>query len=353
MEDENQIDIKFISLAEQFLYSMKITYPEFVYFEGAEVSEKFQKQMHDFLYDIICNMYSNPSVFGFSISEDAFCEQQNSTKAKDILNKTKKKFFEFFKLLLEIGYIGEIEGDTFVVSKENTKKVLKSFVQFEACGLECEETENRLVFRNSKYPLLFPGWKGLSSVKRDNITKARQIFNFTLCKYSDNQIYNAVQLFAKPTGSKAILEKLENYFRNSGYECTNGHICDVEVEWEKIYSKKHRSRMKIYFHSERKHQIIFEFKIPDFQNILYNFKKLEEGLKELVFERAGTCKDCGFCVQTDKLNTREIRAVKVEHGGESFFKCPMYPNLNWSYIDENISSNILKLYEFADRIYKY
>ncbi len=75
---------------------------------------------------------------------------------------------------------------------------------------------------------------------------------------------------------------------------------------------------------------------------------MDSELQKFVFHRLKTCDICGYCTQTDKSGNRLCLALDLSCEGNTLRKCPLYPNLSWSYINESDIDLILRLFEFSE-----
>jgi hypothetical protein len=52
----------------------------------------------------------------------------------------------------------------------------------------------------------------------------------------------------------------------------------------------------------------------------------------------------------DKTGKRAPLTLDLEFNGNKSGKCPLFPNLNWRYIDKKEIENIKELFDFAETI---
>lgn len=108
--------------------------------------------------------------------------------------------------------------------------------------------------------------------------------------------------------------------------------------------------MKAYFNWRKKDQLGFEFRLPQFRQVLHSYDKMDEELQMFTFHRLKTCDDCGYCIQTDKSGKRPCLALDLVCENERQKKCPLYPNLSWNYRSKSDLTNMRRLFELAESL---
>ena len=124
----------------------------------------------------------------------------------------------------------------------------------------------------------------------------------------------------------------------------------AEVKWSKEYSKNELAYMRAYFNWRKKNQMVFEFRLPQFRNMLNSYYDMEKELQTFVFGRLKTCDHCGYCTQTDKSGKRPCLAMDLSCNGETLSKCPLYPNLTWNDMNANDLNRMLSLFELSESL---
>lgn len=343
---ENKLGQSFESLGKRMIYSYLATYPVFKPVTNCGASELSQRQMYDFLYETIEIIYDDLSLINTEEEPDECCEwwQLNKDRPELILRmqKIEKKLIDFFDYYLKIGMLGEATDNTLIISKADMRIQQKTKEKLSRLGLVCDESKDSYVISHSKYSELFPAWKLHCSVPKENIVRSRNMMNFLHGKFCSKQ-YTAVEMFGKICNQEQIAE-LESYFLQKGYTPVNN---EMNVMYEKVYPKKQKAQMQIYYDWRKKNQMVFYFKVPHFTTLIKSYGNMDDELKGLIFERTKTCDGCGYCTQTDKTGKRPRLALPLEFNGETLVKCPLFPVIAWNYTDETMIRIVKKLFDMA------
>lgn len=78
--------------------------------------------------------------------------------------------------------------------------------------------------------------------------------------------------------------------------------------------------------------------------------RMDDELKDLVFNRTKTCDGCGYCIQTDKTGKRKRLGLPLRLKDETGVKCPLFPSFTWGNADESVIGHVKKLFDFAEEI---
>jgi hypothetical protein len=237
-------------------------------------------------------------------------------------------------------------------------------MQLEKFGLTGEAESDAVIIYSNDYPELCSGLKFLSTVCRtaENrdiddpvIKQSITRLMFMHCIF-DKKYISFVNIYGDfRHGSFAQsdkLEELEDYFKSKGF---SNEFYDADFRLHKIYPDKQEGSFNVKFDrlSENRLQLNFNIGVPGFRLLMNHFDEMDDELKEFVLSRTKNCDGCGYCTQTDKTGKRKPLTVGLEHKGEAFNKCPLYPALSWNSLDEKAISEIKKLYAFAeDTFYK-
>lgn len=357
MSVENKLGMNFDSLAKRILYSYLATYPRFILIDDEVASNESQKQMHDFLREALYSIYENPSIIGIEKEPDAYYENwqmdNSNPPLMKAMEKIEKKFFGFLENLLKAGRLGEINGNELIISKKDWSINKATVEMFQKVGIECIITKEQSKLFLSVYPEIFPTLKMFSYKDDINGNKNERMIIFLHGRYSDKN-YNINDFFGELCGNQDELQELEIFFISKGFQLNNirhgAKSRGAYVKWLKEYSNDEKGFLSVFFDWRKKNQMVFEFRVPQFRVMLNSYNKMGEHLKQLIISRTKTCDNCGYCTQLDKTGKRQKLALDLSLNDESFNKCPLYPNLNWNYIDKEELKTIKQLFEFAESI---
>lgn len=354
MKIENKLGQDFDSLAQRILYSYVATYPDFKPIDNG-VSYESQKQMHDFVADTLILLYEQPDLLGVPVLPDAYYENwalNNSNPSLiSSMEKIEGKFADFFEMLIKIGRLGEVNDNKLIIQKEkwSITKPIKS--KLERIGIICEQTKEQSVLSVVKYPLIFTAWRAYSTSDDLKATKISRVIAFIHGRYSGKR-YRTVDFFGKLLENADLLEKLENYLKENGFNYDNFDLNAktryAYVKWIKEYPKKETASMRASFNWRKKDQMMYEFRLPQFRIMLNYFNNMDAELQKFVFNRLKTCDNCGYCTQTDKSRKRPCLAMNLTCDDKTLSKCPLYPYLTWNYINEKDMNNMLRLFELSE-----
>ncbi|MDF2686438.1 MAG: hypothetical protein K0S55_1620 [Clostridia bacterium] len=354
---ENKLGKTFDNLAQRIIYSYLATYPKFIFMENIGANESSQKQMYDFLYETVYNIYKNPSIIGVIHEPDAFYEngQLNNTNPALIksMEKVENKFFKFIEYLYKVGCYGEINNDEFRILN-NDWKINKTIIEvFKQVGITCNITKESTILTVQKYPQIFQTWNLYSKNIDINQDKITQMLTFFHGRYFGKK-YKVIDFFENLSGNRSELNELENYFILKGFEYYNTKVNaktrTAYVQWKKDYSNDEQGYMNVFFNWRQRDQLCFDFRVPGFRKMLKSYNKMNENIKKLVFDRTKTCDGCGYCTQMDKTGKRAVLADELTYNDETLNKCPLYPNLTWNYINSNDLIDVKQLFEFSESI---
>lgn len=355
MQFENKIGKSFDSLAQRMIYVYIATFPEFIPLASDQASKDSQKQMHDFLWSVITGLYEDPTLIDLPIQPDDCYENWmlNNRKPELItmMRKINKVLDSFYTLLIKIGEVGEIKDNRLYVDKSAVRISSKNLTWLGNIGLKNESNKTDTAFWSEEYPEMLPAWKLLSSVAIENPLDSVLLFSRGIFDASFN--YSS-GIYAVLSGNPVLFNEFQRFFEDNGYDYSihdrGKPIVDncASLEWHKEFNAKDGDGMKIRYDYRKVNQIVFELMIPRFRELLLQFEKMDDELKNLAVERTKKCDKCGYCIQTDKVN-RKIIAFKAEYNGETYEMCPFFPAFIWNYIDEKTVSAMKKLLMFAEK----
>lgn len=344
---ENKLGQPFENLARRIIYSYLATYPEFKPVTNCDASEVSQRQMYDFLYDTIDTIYNDLSLINVVDEPDECYEwwQCNNTNPELIskMQKIDKKFFDFYEIFLKMGLLGEVFDEKLIINKSSIKITQKIKDKLSLVELIYDEYKDSYIFTHNKYKELFPAWKLHSGEPKEGKIRTQNMMIFLHGIFGDKR-YTASEMFGKICNKVQIAE-LESYFLEKGYATSNS---EMSVTYEKEYPKKQRAYMRIYYDWRKKNQMVFDFKVPQFSTLIKSYEKMDDELKNLVFNRTKICDGCGYCNQTDKTGKRPRLALPLKYKEQTLLKCPLYPVIAWNYTDEAMINVIKKFYDFAE-----
>ncbi len=344
---ENKVGQPFVSLGKRIIYAHLATYPEFKYVPDCGASELSQKQMYDFLYESINTIYNDLTLINVVDEPDECYEywECNNVKPELILRmqKIEKKFFDFYELFLEMGLYGNVMDNKLVISKSSMNITQKTKDKLLLFGLTCDDTKDSLVITHTSYQELFPAWKLHCSVPKDGKIRTQNMMIFLYGRFGSKQ-YTAAEMFGRISNPEQI-SILESYFLEKGYTVSNN---EMSVVYEREYPKKQKAYMRIFFDWRKKNQMVFEFKVPQFSNVIKSYDKMDNDLKALAFYRTKNCDGCGYCIQTDKTGRRPRLALSLKLNEQTQSKCPLFPALVWFNADEEMISIVKKLFDFSE-----
>lgn len=243
MKIENKIGQDFNSLAERITYSYVATYPDFKPVDNG-VCHESQKQMHDFIGDILLYIYEHTDILGLPNEADAYYENWELNNSKpDLIKAMEKiegKFAGIIEILIKIGLLGEIDNDKLVIKKEKWSITKPIKEKLERLGISCEQGKEKSVLWLSKYPKIFPAWKSYSEMDNGKDTKISRVMAFIHGRYY-GRTYKAVDFFSNLVEDTNLLKDLENYLEKNHFHYDNFELnfktryaC---VRWMKEYPK--------------------------------------------------------------------------------------------------------------------
>lgn len=344
---ENKVGQSFENLGRRIIYAHLAAYPEFKYVPNCGASELSQKQMYDFLYDSIKTIYNDLSLINVVEEPDECYEfwECNNVKPKLILKmqKIEKNLFDFYEIFIKMGLYGDVLEDKLIVRKSDMRITQKTKDKLSQFGLACDETSDSLVVTHNSYKELFPAWKLHCSVSKEGKIRTQNMMIFLYGRFGSKQ-YTASEMFGRLCDKEQIA-KLESYFLEKGYTFSNN---EMSVLYEREYPKKHKAYMRIFYDWRKKNQMVFEFKVPQFSNVIKSYDKMDEDLKTLVFYRTKNCDDCGYCNQTDKTGKRPKLALNLKLKEQMHLKCPLFPGFVWFDTDEEMINIVKKFFDFSE-----
>jgi len=86
MKCENMVGKTFRNISQRLIYGYLCSYPEFQPISSI-VSRESQKQMYDFLWEFVSEVYLHPQKLGLPIDEDDWLGDRQLNKAKPQLIK--------------------------------------------------------------------------------------------------------------------------------------------------------------------------------------------------------------------------------------------------------------------------
>jgi hypothetical protein len=344
---ENKVGQSFDSLGKRIAYSYLAAYPVFKPVENCGASELSQRQMYDFLYETIENIYNDLSLINVPDEPDDSYEwwQLNKDKPDLILKmrKIEKNFIDFFDYFIKIGKLGEAKDNALFISKADMRIPQKTKERLSRFGLICEESKDSYIISHPKYNEIFPAWKVHSSIPEEHVTRSQNMMNFIHGRFGGKQ-YTAVEMFGKICNQEHVAE-LESYFLSKGYTLVND---EMKVMYKKEYPKNQKAFMEIYFDWRKKNQMVYNFKVPHFTALMKSFDSMDDELQGFIVERTKNCDGCGYCIQTDKTGKRQRLALPLKFRGETLVKCPLFPVIGWLITDDAVIRIVKKLFDMAE-----
>ncbi len=352
---------QFRSLSYRLAHGIAATIPPFSPATGAP--EEPQRQAYEFLCSIARRLAEEPALAGLPATPDGAFGDWELFKQKpeliDEMRRQMRKLDDFYGMLLQLGDAATVEGGKLSVEKTTMKVSSKVLKALEALGLASDNRKDRLLLWSTEHPQLADGWKLLSAAAKasDNpgFLFSRAVFNPADAK--------AVEVFRALAVDRNAFGLLETYFNGSGYrlaELREG----MSVDWVKSYGKKEEplkahwaerthGGLSIVYDYRRANPVVYGLRLPMFRELLGRFDEMEEDVKALVVARTKKCDGCGYCTQTDKTGKRPRQIVTVQHGGQEYDLCTLFPGFSfiWTKVDETEAKRMIGLLEFTDRVF--
>lgn len=361
MELDNMIGKDFPSLGKRVLYSYIATYPK--YQEVTALPGESQKQMYDFMKQVLATLYEHPELVTPVEEPDDCYHGWALANTKPELNlameKIENKFATLIESLIKVGKAGEVSEtagiQSMIIPKGNmtVSKVLRE--KLEAFGLNVEQKKDGTVLTSTKYPKLFTAWSMYGKQDDEGAQKITRTISFIHQRYF-GRVYRATdffELFLKDSErGVTAATNLEKFFEEKGFTLSNFDINNktrfAYVKWLKEYPNKEIASMRAYFNWKKEQQLIFEFKIPGFRLLLNQYDDMDEEMQRFIFHHLKTCDGCGYCTQTDKSGKRERLAASRTCDGQTMMKCPLYPWFTWTDLADLDMKLLLRLFELAE-----
>ena len=352
---------QFQSLSHRLVHGVAATIPPFSPATGAP--EEPQRQAYGFLCSIARRIAEDPALIGLPGKPDGAFGDWELFKQKpeliDEMRRQMRKLDDFYGMLFQLADSATIEDGKLSIEKTAIKvspKCLKALVAF---GLACENRKDRLLLWSTEHPQLADGWKLLSAAAKasDNpgFLFSRAIFNPANAK--------AVEVFRALAVDRNAFALLESYFNNNGYKLVELRE-GMSVDWVKTYGKKEEplkahwaehvhGGLSIVYDYRRANPVVYGLRLPMFRELLGRFDEMEDEVKALVVARTKKCDGCGYCTQTDKTGKRPRQIVTVQHRGQEYDLCTLFPGFSyiWTKVDEAEAKRMIGLLEFTDRVF--
>lgn len=349
----NKMGKAFDSLAQRILYSYVAAYPTFQ--PMGESSIEAQKHMYEFMKETLLLLYENPALLSVQHETDDCYEAWELANTKPELYKSMEKiegkFANFIEMLIKVGKSGVIINHQLVIPRTEWSIAKGTREKLEQLGISCEQTKEASILSSKKYPRLFEAWREYSEQDEEGAPKISRIIAFIHGRYTGKR-YRVLDFFFDFIEDPELVYQLETFFEENEFELGNYDINNKTrysyVKWLKEYPKKETAYMRAYFDWHKKNQMIFEFRIPYFREVLDSYEQMEEDLKQFIFCRLKTCDGCGYCTQMDKTGTRACLARVYSCGEQTLSKCPLYPWFAWNVLNEEDVKNLIRLFKFAD-----
>lgn len=347
---ENMIGKSFNSFQQRIVYSYAATYPDFMPAQNTDVSVQIQKQLYDFLYNSIAVIYNNLDILGFKefLPDDCYDGEAAKEKPDVYLNmkKVEKKLFNIYTLIIDIYNKGEIQSKNILIKKSSIKLDKNKIRQLSQIGIQSEIKDDGVIIRNDDYPDIFSALPILIKNVSDENGKL-DIKKFIFCILNDKVVtaYNfSKNLLIEPK----YVKEIDDYLEKFGYK----NIFDKGGRngYSKEYPNNQTGSFFSRFEPRREYQLTFELYIPNFRLLLKHYDEIDNDLQNMIYSRLKVCDGCGYCTQTDKTGKRKPVYMELTYNSETKNKCPLYPWFIWNDIDKKTKENIIKLFEFAERM---
>jgi len=339
----------FRNISQRLIYGYLCSYPEFRPISSI-VSRESQKQMYDFLWEFVSEVYLDPQKLGLPIDEDDWYGDWQLNKEKPQLIKRYKKIMkvikDFYIFLYSLGEHGIIEENKLHIDKDELKIKKKHLAFLEQFGITSKIDDENIVFSSKAYSEIFPAWKLLSQISSES--ELDTMFSFPRCLFSSDNSYMLKTINDLCSSDRGMLPDLDSYFTQNGYEIHyKDYSGDLNTGLGIGYSKGGEGRFHAQYDIRKLNQIHYYLKLSRFRAIWDRSHELSDTARQFLFDVTKECSGCGWC---SKRKFKTMEPFKVKHKDEIFTLCPWYPRTEWRYLDAEKVEGIKDLLDLQEEV---
>lgn len=351
MISENMIGKDFDCLVQRVIYAYKCKFPSFIPFESEIATAEEQAELNAFFYHVICYLYDNPDLIS-PYEPDDYLEDGVMRKMKsELVAKMKlieKKLIAFYQLLFDIGKVSKIENGQFSIARDAIKFSRDKQKKLCQLGIQMKTDADLVHLTSEQFPHCFSAWKllvDICTVRCEQDNKEMLWFRFMNAIFNPAAISES-SVFGKLLDEPEHLDKLEHLLLDLGYGYS---YKDGRLRIVKEYPHKQLGYLSIEVAYRRKEQLIIEFHLPGFSNLLHSYEQIDSDLQTFIFSRLKDCDACGYCTQTDKSGKKKKRAQLLLCNGEARLKCSLYPRFSCHALNCEMTDSMITLFTMAEK----
>ena len=357
----------FDNLAQRVANGWVETIPDLLTVPTIPVPVEAQRQFYAFLRGVAEAVRAHPDWLGLAIQPDDGYEHGEAQNHRPELIKTmkkmKRKVDDFVALLLKMGVMGVVDGQTLHIQKKDVNLNAPMRARLASFGLTLEAGKTETVVTCDAFPEMFPAWTWLAAEANRTAPTTGPAHvppvRFSRCLYSDIYPYSKNVLLRLAGDSPGLLTLIE-FFEKEGYTLVCNRDNQINVDWVKSYGKPddplkgwwgERTHGGLAFEYDwiRKNPMLFGLRIPEFKTLLLHFDAMPDQVKAFVVQHTKHCDACNYCIQTDKTGKRPRAFITVEYNGQHEL-CTMFPGFTytWQQLDDAAAADIQVFLTFVD-----
>lgn len=335
-------------------------FPSFKPDKNCNISKEAQGKFYDFMHTLLSTLYNNPQLLFSKVNPDDYFiirfnkKSENKQTAYNTMRKIAKSLEDFFTFLFDIGKIGHLENNKFVI--ENKIKIPKRYINIlEKFDISYLQNNNNHYFSHKNNYELIHCWKWFST--KPDVT----LSHFFSCMFDSNYPYTS-EIYSKLAGNEEAFKRLESFLVENNYYRMDNRDKKITLDYIKNYDPKDKiikdawgerthGGISAQYDSFMKNPALFSLRVPYYKKLLQQFGQMENQAKDFIIGIGKKCDNCRYCVQTDKSGKRELAYIKVNNNGEHKM-CTYFPGFQycWEYLNQDIVNNIIGLLKFSDKV---